>query len=56
MTAAKKPTLWLIAGPDGVGKSTYAYRHVRQISGSVHFVNLDEIAREAAARGLASGQ
>jgi predicted ABC-type ATPase len=45
MAAAKKPTLWLIAGPNGVGKTTYAYRHVRQISGSVHFVNLDEIAR-----------
>ncbi len=40
-----KPTLWLIAGPNGVGKTTYAYRQVRQISGSVHFVNLDEIAR-----------
>ena len=45
MKGAKKPTLWLIAGPNGVGKTTYAYRQVRQISGSVHFVNLDEIAR-----------
>lgn len=45
MAAARKPTLWLIAGPNGVGKTTYAYRQVRQISGSVHFVNLDEIAR-----------
>ena len=43
MTAA--PTLWLIAGPNGVGKTTYALRQVRAISGSVHFVNLDEIAR-----------
>ncbi len=39
------PTLWLIAGPNGVGKTTYALRHIRAISGSVHFVNLDEIAR-----------
>ena len=45
MVVAKKPTLWIIAGPNGVGKTTYAYRKVRQISGSVHFVNLDEIAR-----------
>lgn len=39
------PTLWLIAGPNGVGKTTYAFRHVKAISGSVNFVNLDEIAR-----------
>ena len=39
------PTLWLIAGPDGAGKTTYALRQVRAISGSVNFVNLDEIAR-----------
>lgn len=39
------PVLWLIAGPNGVGKTTYAYRHIRAVSGSVHFVNLDEIAR-----------
>lgn len=39
------PTLWLIAGPNGVGKTTYAFRHIRQVSGSVRFVNLDEIAR-----------
>lgn len=38
-------TLWLVAGPNGVGKTTYALRHIRQVSGSVHFVNLDEIAR-----------
>jgi len=42
---AGTPTLWLIAGPNGVGKTTYALRQVRAISGSVHFVNLDEIAR-----------
>jgi predicted ABC-type ATPase len=40
-----RPTLWLVAGPDGVGKTTYAFRHIRRVSGSVRFVNLDEIAR-----------
>lgn len=39
------PTFWLIAGPNGVGKTTYAMRHLKAVSGSVHFVNLDEIAR-----------
>ena len=38
-------TVWLIAGPNGVGKTTYAYRHIRAVAGSVAFVNLDEIAR-----------
>jgi predicted ABC-type ATPase len=41
----ERPTLWLVAGPNGVGKTTYAFRHIRRISGSVNFVNLDEIAR-----------
>lgn len=40
-----RPTLWLVAGPNGVGKTTYALRHIRTVSGSVRFVNLDEIAR-----------
>ena len=39
------PTFWLIAGPNGVGKTTYAMRHLRAVSGSINFVNLDEIAR-----------
>ena len=39
------PALWIIAGQIGVGKTTYAYRNIRAVSGSVHFVNLDEIAR-----------
>lgn len=42
---AVAPTLWLVAGPNGVGKTTYAFRHIRQVSGSVRFINLDEIAR-----------
>ncbi|MDZ4840801.1 MAG: hypothetical protein SH859_01475 [Hyphomicrobium aestuarii] len=45
MSEPKPPVLWLVAGPDGVGKTTYAFRHIRSVSGSVHFVNVDEIAR-----------
>lgn len=36
---------WLIAGPNGVGKTTYALRYLRAALGTVHFVSLDEIAR-----------
>ena len=45
MAGDAAPTLWLIAGPNGAGKTTYAFRHIRAVSGSVHFVNMDEIAR-----------
>ena len=38
-------TLWLIAGPNGVGKTTYARRYLRSVAGTTAFVNLDEIAR-----------
>lgn len=43
MNRAKR--FWLIAGPNGVGKTTYAFRNVPAVSGSMNFVNLDEIAR-----------
>lgn len=36
---------WLIAGPNGVGKTTYAFKNVPAVSGSLNFINLDEIAR-----------
>lgn len=39
------PALWLIAGPNGVGKTTYARRYLRDVAGTDAFVNLDEIAR-----------
>lgn len=45
MSDAGGPVLWFVAGPDGVGKTTYAFRHISLVSGSVHFVNVDEIAR-----------
>jgi len=38
-------TLWFIAGPDGVGKTTYARRFLRATAATDRFVNLDEIAR-----------
>jgi predicted ABC-type ATPase len=41
----EKPTLWIVAGPNGVGKTTYAFRHIQAVTGSTRFVNLDEIAR-----------
>jgi len=42
---AQQPQFWIVAGPNGVGKTTYAFRHIRAVSGSTSFVNLDEIAR-----------
>jgi hypothetical protein len=39
------PTLWLIAGANGVGKTSYARTHIAAFSGSKSFVNLNEIAR-----------
>jgi predicted ABC-type ATPase len=43
--SAAHPTFWLIAGPNGVGKTTFAFRRLKAVSGSIRFVNLDEIAR-----------
>ncbi len=40
-----KPVLWFIAGANGVGKTSFAFKHISTISGSKSFVNLDEIAR-----------
>lgn len=40
-----RPVFWLIAGPNGVGKTTFAFRHLRAVAGTLHFVNMDEIAR-----------
>lgn len=35
---------WLIAGPDGVGRTTYALRYLRAALGTVHLVSVSEIA------------
>lgn len=40
-----KPVLWFIAGANGVGKTSFAFKHINAVSGSKAFVNLDEIAR-----------
>jgi len=34
-----------VAGANGVGKTSYALRSIRALSGSIRFLNLDEIAR-----------
>ncbi|MEQ8403370.1 MAG: AAA family ATPase [Roseitalea porphyridii] len=39
------PAFWLIAGPNGVGKTTYAFRSLEALTGSVNFINMAEIAR-----------
>ena len=38
-------TLWLVAGPEGAGKTTYARRYLNSVAGTHNFVNPDEIAR-----------
>ena len=40
-----RPTLWLIAGANGVGKTTYARARIAAVSGTTEFVNLDLIAQ-----------
>ena len=42
---SRQKRFWLIAGPNGVGKTTYAFRNIAAVSGSLNFVNLNEIAR-----------
>lgn len=42
---ATHPTFWLIAGPNGVGKTTFAMKRLEAVSGSLNFVNFDEISR-----------
>jgi predicted ABC-type ATPase len=41
----KKPALWIISGPNGVGKTTYAKTYIKKVTGSDIFINQDEIAR-----------
>ena len=45
MANSSSPVLWLVAGANGVGKTTYARDHIQSYSGTKSFVNLDEIAR-----------
>lgn len=39
------PTLWLIGGANGVGKTTFALARIAAVSGVRQFINLDLIAR-----------
>lgn len=54
------PTLVLLAGRNGSGKTTFINRFLRQRSEAFRFVNPDEVARgltgEGAARDLAAGR
>lgn len=51
-----QPQCWIVAGPNGVGKTTYAFRHIKAVSGSTRFVNLDEIARGLSPLDPSAGQ
>lgn len=45
MEANGSPTLWLIGGANGVGKTTFALARIAAVSGVRQFVNLDLIAK-----------
>jgi predicted ABC-type ATPase len=38
------PTCWIIAGPDGAGKTTFALEFLPQVAGYTHFIDADLIA------------
>ena len=44
MTEKKKPTCYVIAGPNGSGKTTFALKYLPEIAGCSNFVNADLIA------------
>ncbi len=44
MTEKKKPTCYVIAGPNGSGKTTFALNYLPKIAGCHNFVNADLIA------------
>ncbi len=44
MGKKRKPTCFIIAGPNGSGKTTFALRYLPQIAGCRNFVNADLIA------------
>lgn len=39
-----KPTCWIIAGPKGAGKTTFAMEYLPKAAGCTHFINADLIA------------
>jgi len=46
------PWLWIISGPNGSGKTTFARRFVPEIAGGVPFINVDDIARSINPRNV----
>ncbi len=38
------PTCWIIAGPNGCGKTTFALEYLPQVAGCTRFINADLIA------------
>lgn len=40
----KQPTCWIIAGPNGVGKTTFALDYLPEVAVCEHFINADLIA------------
>jgi len=45
MTSNKKPVCYVIAGPNGSGKTTFAMRYLPKLTGCGNFVNADMIAQ-----------
>ena len=41
-----RPTLLVLAGPDGAGKTTFAYSHLQDYIAAGLFLNADETARD----------
>ena len=48
-----QPTLVLLAGPNGVGKTTFINQFLRERAETFRFVNLDEVARSLTGSGPA---
>lgn len=44
--SGENPWLWIIAGPNGSGKTTFARRFVPVITSGAPFINVDDMARD----------
>jgi predicted ABC-type ATPase len=56
MTKRRIPTCFIIAGPNGSGKTTFALRYLPEIAGCRNFVNSDLIAQGLAPLNTLSAQ
>ena len=45
MSAKKQPVCYIVAGPDGAGKTTFALQYLPKIVSCKNFINADEIAK-----------